>query len=184
MRHDRGLSGRAGAALLILLSIGGTLHAHELNITTAIESNVITGRVYFTGGGPAVGAVIQVMGPHREILGQVGVDPDGRFRYPASYRTEYTLRARTPDLHATETSIGPEGFSDELPPFTTDPKVSQLFEQAVKQQRTDELSTEIRQLREQVSELESSIGLRDIVGGIGFIVGILGLLMFWRQRAV
>lgn len=184
-RRRQAVTRRRGLALIVSLFLAPALHSaegHELRIITSVKGATITGTVSFAGGIPAADAVVQVMGPDREILGQVGVDSEGHFAYEARYRMDYTLRARTADLHAVEAIVSKDQFSEDLPLFTVDPKIRKLFEQAVEEQKADELSSEIRQLRQQVDQLESSIGLRDVVGGIGFIVGILGLLVFWRQR--
>ncbi|MGC7561210.1 carboxypeptidase regulatory-like domain-containing protein [Pasteurella sp. PK-2025] len=41
---------------------------------------------------------------------------------------------------------------------------------------------EFIQLRKDISQLEHKIFLRDILGGIGYIFGLVGLLLWFRQR--
>lgn len=47
---------------------------------------------------------------------------------------------------------------------------------------TKAVAQQIRPLREQLNAYEDQVRLRDIVGGIGYIVGLAGLAMWLRRR--
>jgi nickel transport protein len=55
-----------------------------------------------------------------------------------------------------------------------DPAVESAIERAVARQ--------IRPLREQLVAAEDRIRLQDILGGIGYIIGLTGLALWWRSR--
>jgi nickel transport protein len=49
-----------------------------------------------------------------------------------------------------------------------------LVEQAVARQ--------IRPLREELAGAQGQASLRDVLGGVGYILGLAGLLAWWRSR--
>ena len=44
------------------------------------------------------------------------------------------------------------------------------------------IAKQIKPLRREISALKEKSGLRDIIGGIGYIFGLLGLVAFLRER--
>ena len=171
--------------LVILLSLGAasSISAHELRLFVDVEGSEIVGRLHFEGGGPASGTVVQIINPRREIVAEVTTDAEGRFRQAMKNRADYVIRARTIDLHQAEGTIKADRFPNSLPTLADVAPVTHSSESVSDEAFHREMRAEIRLIREQLDRVESSIGLRDIVGGIGFIVGILGLLLFLRQRA-
>lgn len=168
--------------LICLFVIGSPLAAHDLRLVVAVEGKEITGLLSYPGGEPAAGTIVQFIDPRDKIVAEVTADAEGRFRQPVLFRCDYLIRARTIDLHHAEMTVKEEQLPADLPPFASpvaDPprEVMQSDEQFKR-----EIQLELKLMREQIDRLESSIGLRDIVGGVGFIVGILGLLLFLRQR--
>lgn len=169
-------------ALLCVLIFSSSLSAHDLRLVVAVEGKEITGLLSYQGGEPAAGTVVQFIDPRDKIVAEVMADAEGRFRHPVSERCDYLIRARTIDLHHAEATVKGEQLPSDLPPMAdpiaTPPSETKQTDEQFKR----EIQLELKLLREQLDRVESSIGLRDIVGGIGFIVGILGLLLFLRQR--
>ncbi|MBX9653364.1 carboxypeptidase-like regulatory domain-containing protein [bacterium] len=168
--------------LLCVLVIGSPLAAHDLRLVVAVEGKEITGLLSYPGGEPAAGTVVQFIDPRYKIVAEVTADAEGRFRQPVPVRCDYLIRARTIDLHHAEVTVKEEQLPTDLPPLPDSiPDSPHQITQSDEQFKR-EIQLELKLMREQIDRLESSIGLRDIVGGIGFIVGILGLLLFLRQR--
>ena len=44
------------------------------------------------------------------------------------------------------------------------------------------IAKQIKPLRQEIQSLKEKSGLRDILGGIGYIFGLLGLVAFLRER--
>jgi len=44
------------------------------------------------------------------------------------------------------------------------------------------IAKQLKPLRREIQELKEKSGLRDILGGIGYIFGLLGLVAFLRER--
>jgi nickel transport protein len=57
---------------------------------------------------------------------------------------------------------------------SAEPELAALIEQAVARQ--------VRPLREELLAAQGRAGLRDVLGGIGYIFGLAGVLMWWRSR--
>lgn len=169
-------------AVTAILALPLTGLAHDLRLFTAIEETAIVGRVYFEGGRPASGTVVELLGPNREYMSAMTVNGDGRFRFPLEYRSDYLVQARTPDLHQAESVVDGAELPAELPTLSAGPRVRERIDESLDKEFQREVRSEFRLVREQIDQLESTIRLRDIMGGIGYIVGILGLILFFRQR--
>jgi nickel transport protein len=168
--------------LFCMLVLWSPLAAHDLRLVVTVEGKEITGLLSYPGGEPAAGTVVQFIDPRYKIVAEVTADAEGRFRQPVSIRCDYLIRARTIDLHHAEATVKKELLPTDLPPLADSiPDSPHQITQSDEQFKR-EIQLELKLMREQIDRLESSIGLRDIVGGIGFIVGILGLLLFLRQR--
>ena len=44
------------------------------------------------------------------------------------------------------------------------------------------VARQVRPLREELLAAQGRAGLRDILGGIGYILGLVGLLIWWQSR--
>jgi nickel transport protein len=165
---------RERLALILLGVLSMTAHAHDLHIFLASEGRTLVGRVTYAGGGPATSAQVSVESAEGEVLAEMPVDGQGAFRFEAGRPRDLVVRVRTPDLHAAVAVMRRSDWADERPSASDAP--------SVERSSTAELAKEVRLLREQVDRLENGVGIRDVVGGIGFVVGILGVLALVRQR--
>jgi nickel transport protein len=147
---------------------------HELRLFAEVEGNDVVGRAYFEGAGSVAGASIMVLGPENEVLRELITGPEGRFRFPIEQRVPHHLRVRTVDLHQADAMIG----MDQLPAvvssgLSTNP-VSIDAERAA-------LQREVTRLKEEIDQLQHSVRPRDVVGGIGMIMGVFGLWCLFRR---
>ncbi len=69
-------------------------------------------------------------------------------------------------------------------PTDTEPvmKAASLPDAALEQRIAEAVAREIRPLRRQLEEAQNRARLRDILGGIGYIVGVMGLVFFLKGR--
>jgi len=160
--------------------------AHKLNILAQTDGDRITGLVYYSGGDGAAGAAVHVMGPGGEQLGQTTTDATGAFAFtPVSacdhtfvcesddgHREEYTVPASQLPARLRETAPAQTSAGADAPPAAGTPA---LVEQAVARQ--------IQPLRADLARNETRARLRDIVGGIGYIFGVMGLVFYLKARA-
>lgn len=185
-----------GAAIVALLFIAATpAAAHKLHVFAAVDGTVIAGSLYFNGNSPARDVPIRVLGPDGRLEEKTTSDTAGHFRVAIAGPFDHRIVADTVDGHHAEFVVR----SDELPlaaaaapltakattvaaglpraspplPLPTE-QLEQLIEQAV--------SRQLAPLREQLDAFEERVLWRDVLGGIGYIVGLFGLAAWLMAR--
>lgn len=176
-------------AALLLLLISGAVQAHLLKLFAYVEGQRIHGSVYFAGGSSAVGARVQISSATGEPVARLNTDDRGAFSFPLDAPGEYLLEADSSDGHRAQWRIQRSEFGNssrkqapddrpfsekEPPPPAAEERLAEMLEQAVARQ--------IGPLRQQLQRQYDRARFSDIIGGIGFIFGIAGLLMWWRSR--
>lgn len=204
MRHlGRRLLFPCLAAVLIAaasLSAG----AHQLRVFASPDGGQIGGQVYFVGGGPARNAPVTVEAPGGEALGATETDSEGTFTFTPERAVDHTFIVDLADGHrdaftvtadslpiaaeappaedAAPDSEPVEGPAEPSEPRATPGAVETGGQDALRQATEEAVSRQIRPLREQIDALAKERRLQDIVGGIGYIFGIIGLYIIIRQR--
>ena len=183
------------ALTAVFLLLGTPALAHKLSLFAGAVGPEIEGKAYFKGGHGAQGIAVRILGPDGTVLGETETDSEGRFRFTATRRVDHLITAEVGDGHRTEFTVraselpeslpGPSGQAaapthtaastpSATPETAPSPDVSRQVEEAVARQ--------LHPLREQIAALEDGIRLRDILGGIGYLVGIAGLMAWLGAR--
>lgn len=161
-------------------------HAHKVKIFATADDSTVNGYVYFPGGGRAQHATIIVtIPPNDTILATVQTNEQGEFSYVTQQVADHLFTVDTSDGHRADYVVKASELNPAMPSETTveptiDPTAtndkldSQLIEKIVYKQ--------IQPLREQLEQYEEKIRIHDILGGIGYIFGIFGLMMYLRQK--
>ena len=200
-------SGGAGVsrALLTALAFGffcpAPAFAHKLYVfAERIEDAVIHGRAYFPGDVAAQNINVIVSDPSGRELGRTTTDENGRFTFTARTRVDHHLLAKTADGHGGQCVVRASALPDSLPTEVAaasgdsvpPPATSQAGppaesaggepESIAIREQLKELGRQMDQLRGQVNESEERLRFRDILGGIGFIVGLAGAALYMKAR--
>ena len=195
----------AAAALLMLCA--PPAHAHRVRLFATVEGNTINGYGYFPGGGRLKNSAIEVFGQNGEKLGELHTDQKGEFSFEARYRCDHLLIVDTGDGHRAEWTVSVDELPESLPlpgGFEAGPAAGDAarpgplvpaagatvaatgkkmlgetsasdMEEAV----AEVVSKQIRPLREQLDQFENKIRLHDVLGGIGYIVGVSGIAFYF-----
>ena len=177
-------------AILVLGLMGGLLlappfvFAHKLHMFVTLEPGpVIAGRVYYSGSSPYRQALVEVLDRTGKIVKSTRSDEDGRFRlsltpFGLQALEGFMVRCKSKDGHGVERKISVKGANKIQNNHThdTDESFSHEF-------LRNALALEIRPLKEQIDALETKIWMRDILGGLGLLMGVFGLWMFWLARS-
>jgi nickel transport protein len=194
-------------AVAVLFLVVSPAHAHKLKVFAAAAGSHVDGTAYFVGGGPAHGAKVSVQTAGGESLATLQTDEAGKFDFTATARIDQVIVVDAGDGHSARFTISAADMPESLPaagmpgpspegaPETAAaataakagvPAVSPIFAAQAAVPIEDlvgqAVARQLRPLREQINDYEDQIRLRDIVGGIGYIIGIAGLTVAFRSR--
>ena len=151
--------------LIILLSATpGSMFAHALRVFATTQTDgAITGYAYAQGGSRIVGQTIALENADGTVLSTTRSSPDGTFRFDSPPAAARLVVVELPDGHR-----GQFRLPRSSPSAAAEDEAATTAEHAA--------------LRARVVELEREVRLRDVIGGIGYIVGLTGLLAWWQAR--
>ena len=173
-----------------MLCASGEAMAHRLNVFAAYDGTRVSGEAYFTGGTKAEGIAIRALGPDDKFLAEVQTDAGGEFVFPALPPTDLEIVADAGDGHVAKfrLSAAEMGGSPAMAEAST-PSASSVLGPATSaaattlEQAVDRaVARRIAPLQRQIAEYESKIRLHDILGGIGYLIGIAGIAFWWLAR--
>lgn len=170
------------AALVVLLAASPAL-AHRLKVFAATIGDELQGRVYFVGGGPATGVPVTLRDAGNAVLAETtSTSPDGRFVLPLANAEALTITADAQDGHVATFTIR---AGQSAPPSAAAPQPAAIAAPAGADAALDAaLARQLAPLADEINALRDSLGLRDILGGLGYLLGAFGLwaLYLARQR--
>jgi nickel transport protein len=173
--------------LLLMTFISPVAQAHLLKVFAFVEGNLITGSTYFVGGAPASGAQVKIMSADNRLLATLKPDIEGEFSYQATTFADHVIVADTGDGHVAQWRV-PEaemtGTGTSLPdqPVLTSKPVSDASDNQLSAMVEAAVARQVQPLRKQMIDYEEQVRLQDIIGGIGYILGVFGLIAWWQQK--
>ncbi|MGC9490919.1 MAG: hypothetical protein ACP5CD_06805 [Thermovirgaceae bacterium] len=187
--------------LMCIITILGGLwvspaRAHKLNVFAYIEGETVTGEAYFADGAPVKDSAVQVQDSEGKVLAESVTDGEGRFvlPLPRSLKTFSVVVSGGPghqgkmELTRIESEEGrlpgQEKEAEDGRPMETgkngDVDVKKL-DQALRRIVREETEPLKRLLSETNKQL-SKPGLVEVIGGIGYIVGLVGIGLWAGSR--
>ncbi|PCJ56630.1 MAG: hypothetical protein COA73_11750 [Candidatus Hydrogenedentota bacterium] len=165
--------------MLIVLSIYSTSAvAHGVNLFVRTEGGMFIGKATYDDGKPVVGATTGVYNGDDVQIEELTTDRDGMFRYTHDGDMNLLFTVTTPDGHR----VSYRGTDDEE-------EIEHRHEHGDMNGEADLIheieyliQRELGDVREDIHRLENTIRFHDVVGGIGYIVGVLGLIALLKRR--
>ncbi|MHB8900069.1 MAG: hypothetical protein ACYC6Y_15075 [Thermoguttaceae bacterium] len=180
------------AAVVFGAASCGIAQAHSMNVYAYVEQGQVRGEVFARGGGAFVGVTVTAYGPAGEKLGQARTGDAGEFSLAATRRCAWRLVAVTDDGHEAQYTVSAEEFApdaaDDGRPAPLgadkgpDASVSAAPGPAAKAPPSGDpadLGRQIAALRKEIHLLQQRLRWQDLVGGIGYIVGLMGLAFYF-----
>lgn len=188
-------------ALCLALAPAAAL-AHRANVFAWVEEGMIHGEASFAGGKPAMNSRVTVLdaGSGRELLA-VTTDESGAFQFkiPEAAREsgadlELVLDAGMGHKDSWVVKADEYGGApgEGAPAPSGAPDIKGAPEPAVGPEAKDlaELAASVRALERRIDEISRNMarragsgpGLTEILGGIGYIIGLIGLAAYARSR--
>ena len=171
----------------LLLIASSFVGAHNVVGGVYTIGDTIEGEAGFSNGDMApAGIKVFVTDMQGASLGQTETDAEGVFRFKPS---RYVTHHFTLDLGAGHT-LALTLAADELPaalaptqaPATAVTAAAAKPATTLNSQIEAAVARQVKPLRRELRELKEAAGLRDIVGGIGYILGLCGLAALLRER--
>jgi nickel transport protein len=188
----REMSLRLCLSLFFALALSaGTAEAHKLQVFASVDGINIQGKAYFRGGGAAQGAAVTAVDSSGRQLGRTTTDGEGKFVLPARQRCDYRIVVDAADGHGGEWIVRAAELPGGLPAgdAATDIAAASRDAPSAAAAEADQPSADIKalkaqveQLRQQIADYESHIRLHDMLGGIGYILGLAGLYALLARR--
>ena len=181
--------------LLIFFS-PATILAHSMDVFAKVEGKTIQGKANYHDGTPVKNGDVKAFDPSGEEIGRTKTDNEGKFILEARFHCDYRLLVDAGDGHGGEYTISAKVLPEDLPPhgpsvFSTDQTHSQAEsdlqhahshseDTATGDSKADsallkEIHADVDALQDQLDVYEHRLRFRDILGGIGFIIGIAGV---------
>jgi nickel transport protein len=188
---------RAFLATLLLVALPLTsASAHRLRAFAFAEGAVIHGSVYFGSNGPAQGAHIRALDPNGALMAETTSDANGRFSIVAHRRVDYRIVADSGDSHVAEFTVtatelpdslasaaDPEPLPAAAAPSQVDPAgVAGASNEALEAMIERAVARQVGPLREQLAGYEDTVRWHDVLGGLGYILGITGIACYLIGR--
>jgi len=154
--------------------------AHKIRCFARAEGGRVVGRAYATGGGTIKDRPVEVYGPGGRLLHRTRTDEKGEFAFVPPARVDLRIVVKAGPGHEAEYTVR----AVDLPPGPvaspaqeTAPGARDLGAiRALVGQAVDE---KIQPLREDLDRIR----LRDVIGGLGYILGLTGIAFYLSARA-
>ncbi|MBW2623162.1 MAG: hypothetical protein JRD68_09675 [Deltaproteobacteria bacterium] len=175
----------------ILTLTGSPAMAHKVIIFAWAEGETVFSESYFIGGKKIEGGLVEVFNPAGQKLLEGKTGPKGEFSFSLpqktdlrlvltasmGHRAEFTLEIEKVDEAAL--AVEPVKTTGEPSPDTITVDMRQL--RSIMEETMDQrLKPIYRSLAD--AKRKESVSLTDIIGGIGYIIGIMGLVLYFRSR--
>lgn len=161
---------QALAMALLLLALAGVLPrqawAHGMTVSAHVEGNTIQGKAYFRDGTAVREAQVTALDPDGRELGTTTTDRQGSFVLEVHQRCDHKIVVATADGHGDDCTV----HAAELP-------VDGSSDQSLGD-KVDALRRQVVALREQLDEYEDRVRFRDVLGGLGYLLGLAGVACY------
>ncbi|WP_163337180.1 hypothetical protein [Desulfopila sp. IMCC35008] len=189
--------------LLILLLLPFTASAHKIRVFAYAEGDTIKGETSFNGGKKARNIEILVTdNKTEETIQTVRTDDSGEFSFPISgamkeaqldlliianagegHRNEWLLQAADylPDVAATD--IAQQPLERSQPTTTPATGTTGVDETVLKKIVDQSVAEQLGPIKRMLIEMnDKKVSLQDIIGGIGYIIGLAGLAAIMKSK--
>ncbi len=173
--------------LTALLAMPTLVLAHKVNMFAYPEGEEIFVEGYFTDGIKPMGADVAVYDSSGAELLRGKTNDEGQFQFAIPKNDDLRIVMNTGEGHQTEYVVsgdeiaGSAGNDDQAGPSIMDsnPAAESPVSNAEVRKAVGEA---IRPVMRSISELKEQRTFSDIVGGIGFIFGVIGVFFYIKAR--
>ena len=168
---------------LVVLTLAAPAFGHGVVVSATVEHGQIHGEASYRGGGPIARAEVKAVAPDGATLGSTTTDEQGRFTFPVRRRVAHRLIVDAGGGHGTEHTVAADELPDEIPDAHDHSHTSShgapTAGHARLESRIDDVASQLAALRKDLDEYKSHIRFQDLLGGVGYIVGLMGVVFYF-----
>lgn len=185
------------AALVFCAVVGSPAMAHKVNLFAYAEGDEVYVEGYFVDGKKAQNSKIEVYSPAGELLLEGITDEQGQYRFPVPQRTDLKIVVNAGMGHKSEFLLSAAELGGAAPASPArdeadaDAAVAAVAapagagDQAALEAVVREAVNEaIKPLVRSLAESQQKASFTGIVGGVGYILGLLGLFAWFKARQI
>lgn len=180
--------------LAALLFSASPASAHKVSVFGYVENGWLLGEGYFPGGGKAKASKVELLDQKGRVLATTVTNNQGVFKMKLpkakgplklvifagmGHKGQYVLTAQDLGQGPAGKHQAPDALASQ-----SDIRDGQI-DQAVLQAAIEKaLDNKLAPLKAQIAKLqaERAIGVADVIGGLGYILGLLGLAAYMKNR--
>jgi hypothetical protein len=171
--------------------------AHKLFVFATVRGKMIEGEVYYQGGDPAPDINVAIIGPGDTTLEETKTDQEGLFRFEPRWRIDHRLAANAGFGHRFEYVVPAAELPPDLPSYVSgdatslpastgtspsEPSRSPPSDSLDSPAEIEALNQQIAALRRDLDRWKAQLRMQDILGGIGYILGVMGLTSYLLRK--
>jgi len=200
-------TGRPMLAGLLVLVCAAAAEAHVVVVFASVDGRSIRGEAEMMGGSPIKSARVTAFDPAGGILAETVTDDSGEFTFPLEFRCDHRIEVDAGEGHLGRytvevselptdlTARGPQ--SERSTPNSADGKTepghssedvhshSHTHSQAASshdhgspEDRLAAIDRQLQNLRRDIDRYQARLRIQDIVGAVGYILGLMGLAYY------
>ncbi len=190
---------------VLVLLLAGPASGHNVTVFAWVEGDTVYGETKFSGGRPAMDAEIVVTGPEGNQLLTTRTDDQGEFSFKVPQKSELKIRLMAGTGHQGDWTIRAEeiGAADEAEPGPSlpGPFPAAASPEPASADKTDSNASIVVSPEVLQSMMETAMdkklkpilamladahdpgpSVTEIIGGIGYIFGLMGIGMYFHAR--
>ncbi|MCW2310216.1 transthyretin-like family protein [Rhodobium gokarnense] len=186
----------AAVMLLAVLAAPPAL-AHKVVLSVYAVGEALEGEVGFSNGDMAENARIDIYDDAEKKIGETTTDGDGYFTYRPTQKSVHVFRADLGAGHVAEARVEIADLPQAAAPATAaaDPATPAVAPAGTvsaamvpglsAEQRAviaEEIRRELRPLRREIAAYKEKNDLQNVLGGIGYIIGLFGVAFYVAAR--
>ena len=183
---------RTWVLIMLMLWFVTPASAHKVIISVYSGGTMIEGEIGFSNGDMAKGTAVDVFDGDGNKIGETKTDDDGFFIFEPTASVDHIFRANMGAGHVAEIIMPANelptnlvsGTGGQVQASPVNNKSEQQAVQPLEQQAllADLIRQEIKPLRKEIAAYKEKNDFQSILGGIGYIIGLVGIWFYVAAR--
>lgn len=181
--------------LIFLAGITFKIHAHGVYLFAWVEGETIYTESSFGGKKGVIGGLIKVFDPSGTLLLEGKTNENGEFSFKIPQKTDLRIVLEASMGHRAEFLLESSEMEEKTEDQRTEPveeadkpvaqaALNKLDSEQVKLMMEEVLEAKLKPIQRTLARIqeEEGPGLTEVIGGLGYICGIMGLVLYFKNR--